>query len=73
MERLELLTYPGNDSSQALAAKLGFTRVGLVRGFLPVEPQKDRTGRVEPLPDGSLPPRDDQVIFSLAKSDWAAQ
>ena len=28
LERLELLTYPGNTASQALAAKLGFTRLG---------------------------------------------
>ena len=70
LERLELLTYPGNTASQALAARLGFTRIGLVRGFLPVEPGKDRAGRAEPLPDGSLPPRDDQVVFSLAKNEW---
>jgi RimJ/RimL family protein N-acetyltransferase len=73
LERLELLTYPGNTASQALAAKLGFTRIGLVRGFLPAEPGKDRAGRVAPLPDGSLPPHDDQVLFSVAKREWLAR
>jgi RimJ/RimL family protein N-acetyltransferase len=77
LERLELLTYPGNAASQALAVKLGFTRVGLVRGHLPVEPGKDRTGRYDAaaaqragLPAGTPPPRDDQVVFSLAKHEW---
>lgn len=70
LERLEILTYPGNTASQALITKLGFTRIGLVRGYLPAEPGKDRAGRVEPLPDGSLPPRDDQVVFSLARAEW---
>ena len=50
VERLELLTYPGNEVSQSLAAKLGFTREGLLRGFLEVEPGKSREGRVVPLP-----------------------
>ena len=67
LERLEILTYPGNAASQALADKLGFRREGLLRGFLAVEPGKDRAGRAEPLPDGSLPPRDDQVQFSLTQ------
>ena len=70
VERLEILTYPGNAASQALAAKLGFRREGLLRGFLAAEPGKDRAGRVEPLPDGSLPPRDDQVQFALLRRDW---
>jgi RimJ/RimL family protein N-acetyltransferase len=70
VERLELLTYPGNAASQALAEKLGFRREGLLRGFLPVEQGKDRTGRAEPQPDGSLPSRDDQVQFALLKDDW---
>jgi len=69
VERLEILTYPGNAASQALAEKLGFRRECLLRGFLGVEPGKDRTGRAEPLPDGSLPPRDDQVQFALLKDD----
>lgn len=71
LERLEILTYPGNAASQALAEKLGFRREGLLRGFLPVEPGKDREGRAEPFPDGSLPDRDDQVQFSLLRRDWA--
>ena len=70
LERLEILTYPGNAASQALAGKLRFRREGLLRGFLAVEPGKDRAGRAEPLPDGSLPPRDDQVQFALLKGDW---
>jgi len=70
VERLAILAYPGNAASQALAERLGFRREGLLRGFLGVEPGKDRTGRAEPLPDGSLP-RDDQVQFALLKEDWA--
>jgi len=70
VERLEILTYPGNAASQALAEKLGFRREGLLRGFLAVEPGKDRSGRAEALPDGSLPPRDDQVQFALLRDDW---
>ena len=70
VERLEILTYPGNAASQALAEKLGFLREGLLRGFLAAEPGKDRSGRAEPLPDGSLPPRDDQVQFALLNEDW---
>ena len=69
IERLELLTYPGNDISQALASRLGFTREGLLHGFLETEPGKSREGRVVPLPDGTLPPRDDQVQFSRLLSD----
>ena len=81
IERLEILTYPGNAASQALAEKLGFRREGVLRGFLATEPGKSRAGRVEPPagatagapagagPDSSLPPRDDQVQFSLLKSD----
>jgi len=71
LERLELLTYPGNQASQALAARLGFTRECLLRGFLATEPGKDRQGRVVPSPDGSLPPRDDQVQFARLRSDPA--
>ena len=73
VERLEILTYPGNAASQALAEKLGFRREGLLRGFLAVEPGKDRAGRAEPLPDGSLPPRDDQVQFALLKATGRAE
>lgn len=69
IERLELLTYPGNTASQALAAKLGFTRECLLRGFLAPEPGKSRDGRVVPSEDGSLPPRDDQVQFVRLRSD----
>jgi RimJ/RimL family protein N-acetyltransferase len=74
IERLEILTYPGNAASQALAQELGFRREGVLRGFLAVEPGKDRAGRVE-LPAGGtpgapLPPRDDQVQFSLLRIDW---
>jgi RimJ/RimL family protein N-acetyltransferase len=71
LERLEIMTYPGNEASQALAQKAGFRREGLLRGYLAVEPGKEREGRVEPLSDGSLPPRDDQVLFALRRSDWA--
>lgn len=70
LERLEIMTYPGNAASQALAEKLGFRREGLLRGFLAAEPDKSRDGRVEPSPDGSLPPRDDQVQFALLRADW---
>ena len=87
--RLEILTYPGNAASQALAQQLGFRREGVLRGFLAVEPGKDRAGRVElpagaeaasratvsadsgAAPDAVLPPRDDQVQFSLLRDDWA--
>ena len=69
VERLELLTYPGNEASQALAARLGFTRECLLRGFLAPEPGKSREGRVVPSADGSLPPRDDQVQFVRLRSD----
>ncbi len=68
-ERLELMTYPGNTASQALAAKLGFTREGVLRGYLAAEPGKDRAGRCLPRADGSLPERDDQVLFSLQRDD----
>ena len=71
IERLELLTYPGNEASQALAGRLGFTRECLLRGFLATEPGKDREGRVVPPADGSLPPRDDQVQFVRLRSDPA--
>ncbi len=70
VERLELLTYPGNHVSQALAARLGFAREGLLRGFLEVEPGKSRDGRIMPLPDGT-PPRDDQVRFARLRTDPA--
>jgi len=70
VERLEILTYPGNDASQALAEQLGFRREGLLRGFLAPEPGKSRTGRVVPSEDGSLPARDDQVQFALLSSEW---
>ena len=72
IERLELLTYPGNEASQALAARLGFTRECLLRGFLAPEAGKSREGRAVPSPDGSLPPRDDQVQFVRLRSDPAA-
>jgi RimJ/RimL family protein N-acetyltransferase len=71
IERLELLTYPGNEASQALAGRLGFTREGLLRGFLEPEEGKSREGRVVPSDDGSLPPRDDQVQFARLRSDPA--
>jgi RimJ/RimL family protein N-acetyltransferase len=71
IERLELLTYPGNEASQALAGRLGFTREGLLRGFLQPEAGKSREGRVVPSGDGSLPPRDDQVQFARLRSDPA--
>jgi RimJ/RimL family protein N-acetyltransferase len=73
LERLELLTYPGNAASQALAVKLGFTRECLLRGFLAPEPGKSREGRVVPSADGSLPPRDDQVQFARLRSDPAPE
>ena len=69
LERLELPTYPGNEASQALAARLGFTRECLLRGFLAPEPGKRREGRVVPSKDGSLPRRDDQVQFVRLRSD----
>jgi RimJ/RimL family protein N-acetyltransferase len=69
IERLEILTYPGNAASQALAQKLGFHREGVLRGFLAVEPGKGRAGRVE-ASDAPLPPRDDQLQFALLRSDW---
>ena len=71
VERLELLTYPGNEASQALAARLGFARECLLRGFLAPEAGKSREGRAVPSPDGSLPPRDDQVQFVRLRSDPA--
>jgi RimJ/RimL family protein N-acetyltransferase len=73
IERLELLTYPGNTASQALAARLGFTRECLLRGYLEPEPGKSREGRVVPSADGSLPPRDDQVQFVRLRSDPAPE
>jgi RimJ/RimL family protein N-acetyltransferase len=69
VERLELLTYPGNEASQALAGRLRFTRECLLRGFLPPEAGKSRVGRVVPSSDGSLPARDDQVQFARLRSD----
>ena len=71
VERLEILTYPGNAASQALAVRLGFTREALLRGLLAPEPGKSRDGRVVPSADGSLPPRDDQVQFVRLRSDPA--
>jgi RimJ/RimL family protein N-acetyltransferase len=71
IERLELLTYPGNQASQALAGRLGFTRECTLRGFLAPEPGKSREGRAAPPADGSLPPRDDQVQFVRLRSDPA--
>ena len=73
IERLELLTYPGNTASQALATRLGFVRECLLRGFLEPEPGKSREGRVVPSADGSLPPRDDQVQFVRLRSDPASR
>ena len=72
VERLEILTYPGNDASQAMAVKLGFSREALLRGFLAPEPGKSRDGRVVPSADGSLPPRDDQVQYALLNEVWPA-
>ena len=71
VERLEILTYPGNEASQALAVRLGFTHEALLRGFLAPEAGKSREGRVVPSADGSLPPRDDQVQFVRLRSDPA--
>jgi RimJ/RimL family protein N-acetyltransferase len=71
IERLELLTYPGNEASQALAGRLGFTREGLLRGFLPPEQGKSREGRAVPSADGSPPARDDQVQFARLRTDPA--
>jgi RimJ/RimL family protein N-acetyltransferase len=71
VERLEVLTYPGNEASQALAIRLGFTREALLRGFLAPEAGKSREGRVVPSADGGLPPRDDQVQFVRLRSDPA--
>jgi len=70
LDRLEIMAYPGNVASAALAEKSGFRREGLLRGYLAVEPGKDRAGRVVPNADGSLPPRDDQVLFALTHSDF---
>jgi RimJ/RimL family protein N-acetyltransferase len=70
VERLEILTYPGNAASQALAEKLGFRRECLLRGFLATEPGKSREGRVVPSEDGNLPARDDQVQFVLLREEW---
>ncbi len=70
VERLEILTYPGNFASQALAEKLGFRREGLLRGFLEAEPGKGREGRFEPAPGVEAPARDDQVQFALLRSEW---
>jgi RimJ/RimL family protein N-acetyltransferase len=73
VERLEILAYPGNDASQALAEQLGFRREGLLRGFLTRELGKSREGRVVPSKDGSLPARDDQVQFALLRADRRPQ
>lgn len=70
LERLEILTYPGNTASQALAEKLGFRREGLLRGYVAAEPGKDRDGRVVPSADGSLPARDDSVLFALLRETY---
>jgi RimJ/RimL family protein N-acetyltransferase len=70
--RLELMTYPGNTASQALAHKLGLRHEGRLRGYLPAEPGKGREGRVVPSSDGSLPPRDDQELFALLAEEWLA-
>jgi len=70
VERLEILTYPGNEASQALAGRLGFAHEAVLRGFLAAEEGKDRGGRVLPSDDGSLPPRDDQVQYVLLRSAW---
>ncbi len=77
LERLELATYPGNVASQRLAESLGFRREGLLRGVLPVDPGKDRAGRVvdrrRPPPSGDAsPPRDDQVVYGLLEHEWRA-
>jgi len=70
VERLEILTYPGNDASQTLAEQLGFRREAVLRGFLAPEPGKSREGRYVPSEDGSQPARDDQVQFALLSSEW---
>ena len=66
-ERLEILTYPGNAASQALAGQWAFEREGVLRGFLAAEPGKGRAGRVQPNADGWLPARDDQVLSPAAR------
>lgn len=68
--QLEILTYPGNAASQALAEKLGFRRTGLLPGFLPAELGKQREGRYVPPAGGSPPARDDQVLFTLPAGGW---
>lgn len=85
LERLELQTYPGNTASQNLAEALGFRREGLLRGVLPIDPGKDRRGRVSRdrhtpaappagglAPGRDLPPRDDQVLYALLEHEWRA-
>ena len=83
LERLELATYPGNLASQRLAESLGFRREGLLRGVLPVDPGKERSGRTAPestsgppgdavLSVDDLPPRDDQILYGLLEPDWRA-
>ncbi len=78
LERLELQTYPGNTASQNLAEALGFRREGLLRGVLPIEPGKDRAGRVvissgaTPSSGDAPPPRDDQVLYALLEHEWRA-
>jgi RimJ/RimL family protein N-acetyltransferase len=66
--RLEIMTYPDNAASQALAAKLGFRREGVLRGYLPAEPGESRAGSFAP-PADAAPARIDQVVFSLLVGD----
>jgi RimJ/RimL family protein N-acetyltransferase len=68
LERLELLIYPGNIASQTLAEKLGFHREGLLRGYVAADPGKDRASRVVPSDDGTLPARDDEVLYALVRA-----
>jgi RimJ/RimL family protein N-acetyltransferase len=36
IERLQLTTHPANEASQRVAERAGFTREGLLRGYLPI-------------------------------------
>ena len=71
VERLELLTYPGNEASQALAGRLGFTRECLLRGFLAPEAGKSREGRVVPSRTAASRPATTRCSSSRLRSDLA--